>query len=147
MAGVPAVEAPPAAPAAPSKQTAVQHGDIYLVSERWSRDGDRIIADGNVELHYKNIILYADHLEADSRTKDVLAVGKVTLHIGEEPKKPKTAPGQVALDGEGRYRDCDTDNGRRYQDDQAEHDDRSGQTAVLSPRRGQPVAIRRRKHH
>ena len=87
---------PPAAPAAPSKQTAVQHGDIYLVSERWSRDGDRIIADGNVEVHYKNIILYADHLEADSRTKDVLAVGKVTLHIGEEDKKPKAVPGQAA---------------------------------------------------
>ena len=88
---------PPAAPAAPSKQTAVQHGDIYLVSERWSRDGDRIIADGNVEVHYKNIILYADHLEADSRTKDVLAVGKVTLHIGEEDKKPKAVPVTVGI--------------------------------------------------
>ena len=93
----PSAQAPaPAAPAPKSKQASSQYGEIYLVYERLSRDGDRIIADGNVELHYKNIILYADHLEADSRTKDVLAVGKVTLHIGEEPKKPKTAPGQVA---------------------------------------------------
>ena len=88
----PPAQAPaPAAPALKVKQASSQYGEIYLVYERLSRDGDRIIADGNVELHYKNIILYADHLEADSRTKDVLAVGKVTLHIGEEPKKPKAA--------------------------------------------------------
>ena len=90
----PTAQAP--TPAAKAKQAAAQYGDIYLVSERWSRDGDRIIADGNVELHYKNIILYADHLEADSRTKDVLALGRVTLHIGEEIKKPKAGPGQTA---------------------------------------------------
>ena len=89
-------QSPVQAPAAKTKQMATQEGGFYLVSERWSRDGDRILADGNVELHYKNIILYADHLEADSRTKDVLAVGKVTLHIGEEPKKPTAAPGQAA---------------------------------------------------
>jgi LPS-assembly protein len=88
----PAVQTP--APAAKSKPAATQYGDIYIRYERMSQDGNRIIADGNVEVHYKNIVIFADHMEVDSKTKDVLAVGKVTLHIGEEPKKPKAVPGQ-----------------------------------------------------
>ncbi len=79
-------------PPAKSKQASTQYGEIYIVYERLSQDGDRIIADGNVEVHYKNIVLFADHMEVDSKTKDVLAIGKVTLHIGAEPRKPK--PGQ-----------------------------------------------------
>ncbi len=89
-----AVQAP--APPAKSKQAAAQYGEIYIRYERLSRDGDRVIADGNVEVHYKNIILFADHMEVDSKSKDVLAVGRVTLHISEEPKKPKAGPGQAA---------------------------------------------------
>jgi lipopolysaccharide assembly outer membrane protein LptD (OstA) len=94
LAGQAAAQAP--APPAKSKQGAVQYGEIYIRYERMEQDGDRIIADGNVEVHYKNIILFADHMEINSKSKDVLAVGKVTLHIGEEPKKPKAGPGQAA---------------------------------------------------
>ncbi|MGD0782051.1 MAG: LPS assembly protein LptD [Candidatus Aminicenantales bacterium] len=90
----PAVQAP--APTAQSAPAAAQFGEIYIVYERLIQDGDRIIADGNVEVHYKYIILFADHMEVDTKTKDVLALGKVTLHIGAEPKKPKTGSGQAA---------------------------------------------------
>jgi lipopolysaccharide assembly outer membrane protein LptD (OstA) len=94
QAPAPAAQAP--APAAKSKQAAAQYGDIYIRYERMSQDGNRIMADGNVEVHYRNIVIFADHMEVDSKTKDVLAVGKVTLHIGEEPKKPKAGPGPAA---------------------------------------------------
>jgi LPS-assembly protein len=81
---------------AQSKPAAARYGEIYIAYERLSRDGDRITADGSVEVRYKNIRLFADHMEIDSRTKDVLAIGRVTLHIGEEPKRPKNTPGTTA---------------------------------------------------
>ncbi|MGB6867924.1 MAG: LptA/OstA family protein, partial [Candidatus Aminicenantaceae bacterium] len=40
---------------------------------------NRIIATGNVEIHYKTIKLFADRVELDTETKDVFAEGHVVI--------------------------------------------------------------------
>ena len=40
---------------------------------------NRIIARGNVEIHYKTIKLFADRVELDTETKDVFAEGHVVF--------------------------------------------------------------------
>lgn len=43
-----------------------------------------VIARGDVEVHYKNIILYADNAEINTKTKDVHAEGNVVMQMPEE---------------------------------------------------------------
>jgi len=49
---------------------------------------DRIIAQGGAELRYRGLVLFADCIELDTKTKDVVATGSrsnpVSLHLPEE---------------------------------------------------------------
>ena len=75
---------PPAPTPAPAQKPASSlnvQGEIRFTAQRWRREGDRIYADGEAEVRYKGLVLFADHVEIDSKTKDVLAVGSVVLHM------------------------------------------------------------------
>jgi len=80
-------------------QTEATYGDIKLKAERWTRIEDRITGDGNVEVRYKNIILFADHIDIDSKTKDVVAIGQVSLHIAPQGRAAQS--GAAGASGPG----------------------------------------------
>ncbi|MDD8027487.1 MAG: LPS assembly protein LptD [Acidobacteriota bacterium] len=56
-------------------------GEVRFYALHWQEKGDWLYADGLAEVHYKNRALWADHLEINTKTKDVLAVGSVVLHV------------------------------------------------------------------
>ncbi len=43
-----------------------------------------VFATGNVEIHYKDVKLFADSAELNTETKDVYAVGNVLIQLPEE---------------------------------------------------------------
>lgn len=67
-----------------SQQTRFSNENITVIASYWEKNGDRISATGNVELHYQEIILLADGAEVDVETKDVYAWGNVTITMPEE---------------------------------------------------------------
>jgi len=73
---------PQAATAAP--QTAAASPEFILKADFQEQIENRIVASGNVEIHYRELTLYADRIEFDTKTKDVLAVGHVSLVRPEE---------------------------------------------------------------
>jgi LPS-assembly protein len=68
----------------PQIPTSSRYKDLVVNADAQERLEDRIIAKGRVDVHYKNIILYADFIELDTKTKDVLAEGHVTLQLPTE---------------------------------------------------------------
>ena len=58
-------------------QVPVGRGVVRVESTQQRREGDRYIADGNVDLHYLDMRLRADHIEYNSQTYDILAYGHV----------------------------------------------------------------------
>ncbi len=75
-----------AAAARAQVQVPVGRGIVRLEATQQKKQGDRYIADGDVDLRYLDMRLRADHIEYDSKTFDVLARGHVlfdykTQHI------------------------------------------------------------------
>lgn len=67
-------------------QVPVGRGIVRLEATQQKKEGDRYIADGDVDVRYLDMRLRADHIEYDSKTYDVLARGHVifdynTQHI------------------------------------------------------------------
>jgi LPS-assembly protein len=60
------------APAAPSAQPSVR-----LEAEQQRKEGDLYVADGKVEIQYKNLQLHADHVQYNTRTYQAKASGHV----------------------------------------------------------------------
>jgi LPS-assembly protein len=69
--------APPAAVASSPVDTS--SAKLVIKADYKERLDDIITASGNVEIRYGDIILYADQVVFDEKTKDVLAVGHVSL--------------------------------------------------------------------
>ena len=68
-----------------SQQKAVfVFGDLTVRAWTLDKGAERIVASGEVEVVYKQVKLYADRIELDTKTKDVLAVGHVSLQLPEE---------------------------------------------------------------
>jgi LPS-assembly protein len=72
--------------AAAQVQMPVGRGTVRIEATQQKREGDRYIADGDVEVRYPNMRLRADHIEYDSKTYDIMAHGRVifdynTQHI------------------------------------------------------------------
>ena len=59
-------------------------GEVKIIAHYQERLDDRILATGNVEVHYKNIKLFADRIELNTETKDVFAEGNVSIHFPDE---------------------------------------------------------------
>lgn len=58
--------------------------EVKIIASSWERTKDRIFASGNVEVHYKNIKIFADQIELNTETKDVYAEGNVVLQSPTE---------------------------------------------------------------
>jgi len=58
--------------------------EITIKANYKEQTRERIFAQGNVEIHYKNVILFADRVELDPETKDVFAEGNVVLRMPDE---------------------------------------------------------------
>jgi len=59
-------------------------GVANLEAKTQSRKGDVVIADGDVDIHYGDTRLRADHVEYDSKTYEATATGHVQLDYGNE---------------------------------------------------------------
>jgi LPS-assembly protein len=59
-------------------------GVANLEAKTQSRKGDVITADGDVDIHYGDTRLRADHVEYDSKTYEATATGHVQLDYGNE---------------------------------------------------------------
>jgi hypothetical protein len=57
---------------------------ITVLAQNWEKTENRIFASGNVEVHYKNLRLFADQVEINTETKDVFARGNVVIQMPEE---------------------------------------------------------------
>jgi lipopolysaccharide assembly outer membrane protein LptD (OstA) len=62
-----------------SVQTAADEAPFRVIANYKEQLENRIIATGNVEIHYKTVKLFADRVELDTETKDVFAEGHVVI--------------------------------------------------------------------
>jgi LPS-assembly protein len=62
----------------------VEAQGVKIISEYYEKTEERIVARGNVEIHYKTITLFADNVEYIIETKDVHAQGNVTIRLPDE---------------------------------------------------------------
>ncbi len=77
----------------PASPLSVQEkSDLIVRAQKKDYANDRLIATGNVEIEYRELKLFADRVELDTKTKDVVAVGigrDVVLHLPDEVVKAK----------------------------------------------------------
>jgi len=64
---------------AEKRRTESADSSITVLARTWDKSNDRIFAQGDVELQYKDLKLFADELEVNTETKDVRAVGNVVI--------------------------------------------------------------------
>jgi len=60
-------------------KTEDKEAPITVLARTWEKTKDRIFAQGDVEVHYKDLKLFADQVEVNTETKDVNAVGNVVI--------------------------------------------------------------------
>ncbi|HSA94919.1 MAG TPA: LPS assembly protein LptD, partial [Acidobacteriota bacterium] len=56
--------------------------ELRILARRQERTGERVYAAGDVEIHYGEFLLFADRVEYDLETKDLLAEGNVVAQSG-----------------------------------------------------------------
>ena len=83
---VPAALFPQAAATAPAAPRPGPAGpaEVRILARSSEQTKDRIFASGDVEIRYGELVLFADRVEYDVGTKDLLAEGNVVLHSGGE---------------------------------------------------------------
>src|SRR4030043_2140798 len=57
---------------------------ITVFARTWDKTKDRVFAQGDVEVHYKDLKLFADEVEVNTETKDVNAVGNVVIQSPDQ---------------------------------------------------------------
>ncbi len=67
-----------------SQESTFSSGDLIVKANYWEQIKNRIFAKGNVEVRYKNIVLFADRIEIDTETKEVFAEGSVVIQFPSE---------------------------------------------------------------
>jgi LPS-assembly protein len=72
------------APAQQGHLRSSKGGVANLEAKTQSRKGDVVIADGDVDIHYGDTRLRADHVEYDSKTYEATGTGHVQLDYGNE---------------------------------------------------------------
>ncbi|OGD14680.1 MAG: hypothetical protein A2W20_08250 [Candidatus Aminicenantes bacterium RBG_16_66_30] len=72
----------PAAPAAPADPG--RPADVRIVARSQERTKDRVFAAGDVEVRSGDILLFADRVEYNLESKDVIAEGNVVVQSGAE---------------------------------------------------------------
>ncbi|OGD13476.1 MAG: hypothetical protein A2V76_03685 [Candidatus Aminicenantes bacterium RBG_16_63_14] len=74
-------------PARPSPAVQTDPGgpaEVRILARNQERTKDRVFASGDVEIHYRELLLLADRVEYNVETKDVLAEGNVVAQAGGE---------------------------------------------------------------
>jgi LPS-assembly protein len=66
------------------KRAESEDSSITVLARTWDKSKDRIFAEGEVELHYKDLKLFADQVEVNTETKDVQAVGNVVIQTPDQ---------------------------------------------------------------
>ena len=74
----------PLSPLFSQQKAAFVFNDLTVRAWTLDKTEEKIVAAGEVEVIYKQVKLFADRIELDTKTKDVLATGKVTLQLPEE---------------------------------------------------------------
>jgi LPS-assembly protein len=77
-----ALNAQAAAAEAAAQAGAEAPSEVRILAARQERSGDRVYAAGNVEIHSGGFLLFADRIEYDLGTKDLMAEGNVVLQSG-----------------------------------------------------------------
>jgi LPS-assembly protein len=65
-------------------QGGLSSGEIKIIAHYKEKIKDQIFASGNVEVHYRNVKLFADRIELSSESKDVYAEGHVVIQTPDE---------------------------------------------------------------
>jgi LPS-assembly protein len=94
---------PCTAPAQQTRLPSAKGGVANLEAETQSRKGDVTKADGDVDIHYGDTRLRADHVEYDSKTYEATATGHVQLDYGNEHLEADEAHYNVST-GHGLFR-------------------------------------------
>jgi lipopolysaccharide assembly outer membrane protein LptD (OstA) len=81
-------EPAPAATQAGDKDVRILYGSLR-------REQDLVIAEKDVEIHYKDLELFADRVEYNTKTKDVLAEGNVVIRMPKEVISAERAVGNI----------------------------------------------------
>lgn len=67
-----------------NQESTFSSGGFIIKANYWEQIKNRIIARGNVEVRYKQIVLFADGIEMDTETKEVFAEGSVIIQLPNE---------------------------------------------------------------
>ena len=67
-----------------SQQAGSSSEPITIIANYKEKIKEMVFATGNVEIHYKDVKLFADSAELNTETKDVYAVGNVLIQMPEE---------------------------------------------------------------
>lgn len=79
--GLPSVLASPLTAQLPAK---IETGGLVVKARLQEQVGDRYVVSGTVEIRYRNLVLFSDRAELNTKTKDVVAEGNVTLQLPDE---------------------------------------------------------------
>jgi LPS-assembly protein len=88
--GVPQAKSPaqkrPAQAQIPRSRTESEgpEAPITVLAQTWEKTKGRIFAQGDVEIHYKDLKLFADQVDVNTETKDVVASGNVVIHSPDQ---------------------------------------------------------------
>jgi len=66
------------------QESTFSSGGFIVKANYWEQIKNRIFAKGNVEVRYKQIVLFADGIEMDTETKVVFAEGSVVIQLPNE---------------------------------------------------------------
>ncbi|MCP2604838.1 LPS-assembly protein LptD [Candidatus Aminicenantes bacterium AH-873-B07] len=55
-----------------------------IIAKLWERQGKILYFSGEVEVHYEDIIIYADYIEYNEDTQDLIAEGNVSIHMPDQ---------------------------------------------------------------
>jgi LPS-assembly protein len=88
--------------APPQALPASGQGTVRLEAAQQRKEGDVFLADGNVEIQYRNIRLRADHVQYNSKTYLASASGHVQLDVDTQHVTAESAEFNVRS-GEGRF--------------------------------------------
>ncbi len=70
---------------APAAQAEAADGQLQVLARTHGKTKEgRVFAFGDVEIRYKDARLFADHVEIDPETKDVVAEGNIAIHLPDE---------------------------------------------------------------
>jgi len=66
------------------QETVYSSGDLVVKAMYLEQSKNQVFATGNVEVRYKNIVLFTERIELDTETKELFAEGSVVIQLPDE---------------------------------------------------------------